>query len=156
VGERGGRQPVQLPQRAVRGCVRDEVVEVVGGAGGRRGALVREGRGARERVVRGADRRAVAEALAAEVGRERRGEGLEFRERRAEGELVGLVEQDGEQGLRAAGVLDGLLREEDGLRRSRVWCAVGGELGLLLGFIAGQVFEEKDEAIDGTAELLLV
>ena len=58
--------------------------------------------------------------------------------------------------MRAAGVLDGLLREEDGLRRSGVWSAIGGELGLLLGLVAGQVFEEKDEAIDGTAELLLV
>ena len=96
MGEGGGRESVQLPQRAGRGRVRDEVVEVVGGAGGRRGTFVCEGRGARERVVCGADRRAVAEALAAEVGRERRGEGLEFRERGPQRQLVGLVEQDGE------------------------------------------------------------
>jgi len=58
--------------------------------------------------------------------------------------------------LRAARVLDRLVREEDILRCARVWRAVGGQLGLLLGLITCQVLEEEDEAVDGTEEPLSV
>lgn len=145
-------QAVQLVQRAVDRRVGDEVVDVrvvvAGGAGG----FVDEGAGAREGVVRSADGLGVGERLAAQVRREPRREVLERAQlaadvdgRRVAGGRV-LVEDHREDGLRAAGVLDRLGREEE------VCAGVGVVRAVLRGCARGrrvaQVFEEEDDAVD--------
>lgn len=143
---RCGVQPVEFVERAVDGRVRDEVIEVV--VLGRHALLLAyKGAAARERVVRLADEFAVAEALAAEVRGHEAGEVFEFFERGADVDFVVLVQEHGEQRLGAAGVLDGLRGEEDLFCGGGVGRAVGGDFGLFLCVVAGQVFEEEDQAV---------
>lgn len=115
----------------------------------RRGRLIDERRRARKGVVCGADGLTVGEGLAAEIGREAGGEVLEGAQlgadvdsvrgsRRCGAGGVVVVEDDGEDGLRAAGVLDGLVGEEGrvGGRGGRgslvlaVWGRFGGGGGV--------------------------
>ena len=62
-----------------------------------------------------------------------------------------LVEQDGEEGLCAAGILDGLASEEEILGAVVVESSVSRDVGLGL---AGGVFEEEDDAVDGTTRVI--
>jgi hypothetical protein len=59
-----------------------------------------------------------------------------------------LVEQDAEQGLRAAGVLDGLRGEEEALRGIFVEGAVERLVAGVVGCVGGEL-EEEDDAVDG-------
>lgn len=92
--------------------------------------------------------------IATYVGRESSGELLKLPQLRPDVDLVLLVQQDGEERLRAARVLDGLGREEHVLGSGFVILAVQRcaarrlllflQLPLLL---ACGVFEEKNDAI---------
>ena len=104
-------ESVQLPQLAVDGNVRYEVVHVLARLGGL-AVLHREGLRPAEGVVRVPDRLAVADRQALHVGREVLGELLEG------GELVTKldlrpVEENRQDRLRRACVADHLLREEE-------------------------------------------
>lgn len=116
--------------------------------------LVRERASPRKAVVRAADRFRVRERLAAQLGREPRCEVFEGAELGAQrdgwlgGRRVVVVEDYGEDGLRAAGVLDGLGCEEDVLRCGWVVDSVEGGFGAGAGCFAGP-FEEEDYAVDG-------
>lgn len=135
-------EAVELVEQAVDGGVGDEVIDVVGlvvvaVADG----LVDEGGGAREGVVDFAHLLGVAQHFAAEVGREGGGEVAERLQGGAHVELlVGglrggqggggvLVEEDGEEGLGGAGVLDGLVREEES-------AACVGVVGAIFGLVS--------------------
>lgn len=82
------------------------------------------------------------------LGGESGGEVFEGGEVGADVEFVVFVEEDGEEGLGPAGVLDGLGGEEEGFGGRVV---VGAVEGLVLGSggVGGWVFEEKDYAVDG-------
>lgn len=63
-----------------------------------------------------------------------------------------MVEDDGENGLRAARVLDGLGSEEEAV------VSGGGVVGTVLGSVgslglAADPFEEEDDAVDGTLKI---
>lgn len=120
-----GLQAIQLIQHTVHGRIGNEMkhIAAVIVAVLRRGRLIDERRRARKGVMRGADGLAVGEGLAAQIGREAGGEVLEGAQLGADvdgvrGSRCGgaggvvVVEDDGENGLRAAGVLDGLVGEE--------------------------------------------
>jgi len=142
------------------------MVDIVGG-GGDALRLVCEGRGARESIVGGPDGGRIAERFAPEVGREACGEVLEggelgadrdaaFVAWRGEGRLLllllFLIQDDGEDGLGATGILDGLCGEEEvrwGFGCGRVEGAIEGSGGAVGG--GGDVLEQKNEAVDWTA-----
>ena len=154
-------QAVELIEGVVPHCVADEVEDVFGARRGVTLCLVGKGAAAREAVVCLPDQAGVGEGFAKEVGGEAGGkvfEGAELwadvdgcrrRLRRRVGGVV--VENYGENGLGAAGVLDGLAGEEeavvvDGGR------GIGAILwGIRVGRCRADVFEEEDDAIDGTA-----
>lgn len=131
-------QPIKLIQHTVDRRIRDEMIHIAALIIPilRRGRLINERRRARERIMRSTDSLAVREGLAAEIGREARGEifeGAQFganvdRVRGRGGERVVVVEDHGEDGLRAAGVLNGLRREE-----GRVGVVGGGFVFAVLG-----------------------
>lgn len=108
----------------------------------------------RKRIMRRPHRLGVRERLTAQIRREPRREVLEGPElisdvdgvRRGRGTV--LVEDYGEDGLRAAGVLDCLGREEEVLWRGFVVRSVYGGFGCCRGLVA-EVFEEEDYAVDG-------
>ena len=120
-------QSVQLVQLPIVRRVPDEVKHVLHSRGGIFLRLVGEGRRLGEGIVCLADQAGVAEGFAAQVGGETGGEVLEFAERGTDvdacvgGGCAGcggdasrvVVEDDGEDGLRAAGVLDCLGGEEE-------------------------------------------
>lgn len=142
-----GLQAVQLVQHAVDGRVGDEVEDVLRGLA-RALRLVGKGAAAREAVVHLADEVRVAEGLAAELGRQHHCEVAEILHLRANVDLGRLVHEHAEKGLRGAGVLYGLRREEDALRGIVVKGAVEGAVGRGVGPV-GWELEEEDDAVEG-------
>lgn len=162
-------QAVELVQRPARARVRDEVVDavVVVVARGRRGppgVVGDEGRGAREAVVAGADGVGVGQSLAAQVGGEAGGEVFEGSEGVADGDRgrggVGggvprggvVVEEERQEGLRRARVLDHLRGEEERRGGGVVVGPVRGPGGVRVcgrGPVGAWVFEEEDDAVQG-------
>lgn len=90
----------------------------------------------------------IAQCLAAELGRQGQCEVLEGTQRRADVDFVIFVEEYGEEGLCAAGILDGLRGKEEVLGGGVVVFAVFGSAGGV-GGLADGVFEEKDYAVEG-------
>lgn len=126
VGDGVGLQAVKFVEHGVVDGVADEVVYVLGGGGGGIAlGLVGEGAAPRETIVRLADQGRVGEGFTEQVGGEAGGEvfeGAQFRPdvdaggccARGMGELGSVVvEDDGEDGLGAACVLDGLAGKEE-------------------------------------------
>lgn len=119
--------------------------------------LVDKGTAARKRVVRVANQLRVGEGLAADLGGQRDGELAEVAKLVADVDLpgftllrdgrVGLVEEHAQQRLRAARVLDRLVREEEPLAGVVVEDAVFGLVGAPVGLVRG-VLEEEDDAVD--------
>lgn len=147
---RDGRllEAVELVEHAVDGRVRDEVEDVLAVAARPR-RLVRKGRAPREAIVHLADQVRVAQRLPAELGRQLNGKLAKVAHRAANVHALGrLVQQDRQQRLRRARVLDGLHGEEDALRGVVVKGAVEGPRGRCVGLV-GRVFEEEDDAIEG-------
>jgi len=142
-------EAIQLVDLAVYGHVSHEVIHVVVLRG--LALLHHERLGPCERVVRQADLVAVGDGQTLEVRGEIAREGLELGQRIAQLDVLA-VEQDGQDGLRGAGVADHLLGEEEPI-------LLAGELGRLGALpVVGLVLEEEDEAVDGrqVGELLLV
>lgn len=153
-------QAVQLVEHAVDGRVGDEVIHIRVLVGGRALCLVDEGRRPGERVVRGADDLRVGQRLAAEVGGEARGEFLERGQLGSDVDGHGrrrggvLVEDHGEDGLRAAGVLDRLPGEEDAVV-GRVLVIGAVRRGGRVARLASNPLEEEDDAVDGAVAMSL-
>lgn len=112
--------------------------------------------------MRSADGLGVGEGFAAQVGWETRREVLEGAELGADVDggstggrtgrvLLVVIQDDGENGLRAAGVLNRLRGEEEAffLGGGGVVGPVEGRGGVTLG--AGHPFEEENDAVDGAA-----
>lgn len=147
VGDGRGLQAVQLVQHAVDRCVSDEVEDVLGGFA-RPLRLVGKGAAAREAVVHLADEVRVAEGLAAELGRQDHCEFAKVLHLLADIDVPGLVHEHAKQGLRGAGVLDGLRGEEDALRGIVVKGAVQRAISRGVGSVSWE-FEEEDDAVEG-------
>lgn len=145
VGDGGGLQAVELVQLAVDGEVGDEVEGVVGLAVLLR--LVDKGAALGEAVVDLADELRVAEGLAADVGGEHAGKVLELAELVPDIDFVA-VQDDAEEGLGAASVLDGLVGEEDAVGGGFVVGAIVGGGSAGVGAVGGEL-EEEDDAVYG-------
>jgi len=154
----GGRlEAVELVEGPVDGGVGDEVEGVGGLVVGVALGLVDEGGGFREAVVHVADQLAVGEGLAAVFRGEGHGELAKVGQGGTDVDgIVGrggcgvgrLVEEHAEQGLGAAGILDGLRGEEEALRGVVVEGAVERLVAGAVGGVGG-VLEEEDNAVDG-------
>lgn len=155
-------QPIQLIQNTIERRIGYEMVELRVLFRNRRARrFIDERRRARKGIVRVADERRIAQRLAAQVWREARREVLEGAELGPDvdadaclrllgvaGEDGVLVEDHGEDGLRAAGVLDRLGGEEEPV----VCCfavvrAVLRDVGVAR--LAAGPFEEEDYAVHG-------
>lgn len=147
VGDWRGLEAIELVEDAVDGGVGDEVEDVLGGLAGA-GGLVGEGAAASEAVVHLADEVRVAKSLAAELWREDHCEVAKVVHLGPNVDVLRLVHEDAEQGLRRAGILDRLGGEEDALGGIVVEAAVEGSVGRGVGPV-GRVFEEEDYAVEG-------
>lgn len=111
--------------------------------------FVGKGAAAREAIVDFTDKIRVGQGLAAELGWQLDGEVAEITERSTNIDTGGgLVEEHAEEGLRGAGILDGLGSEEDGACGVVVEGAVEGAVDGGVGAV-GWVLEEEDDAVEG-------
>lgn len=147
VGDWRRLEAVELVEDAVDWGVGDEVEDVLGGLAGA-GCLVSKGAAAGEAVVDLADEVRVAKGLAAELWREDHCEVAKVVHLGPNVDVLRLVHEDAEQGLRRAGILDRLGGEEDGLGGIVVEAAVEGPVRRGIGPV-GRVFEEEDYAVEG-------
>jgi len=149
VGDGRGLEAVELVQGAVDVCVGDEVEDVLALARVLALRLIGERARLGEAIVHVTNQLRVAECLAAELGGQNHGEFLEVAEVGANVDLAGLVlvEQHGQQSLRAARILDRLCGEEEVLCRVVVECAVERLVCGGIGAVC-RILEEEDDAVD--------
>lgn len=114
MGYRSRLQPVELVQRAIDGRVRNEVEGVLGLASLLR--LVGERAAPRKAVVHLPDQIGIAQRLAPELGRQHHGELAKVSHLGSNVDILRLVHQDAEEGLRGARILDCLGGKEHLLR----------------------------------------
>lgn len=145
VGDGSRLQAVELVEGSVDGGIGDEVEGVLGLA--RLLRLVDKGTAPGKAVVHLADQIRVAQRLASEFRRQRHGELAKVLHLGPNLHVIRLVHEHTQQGLRRAGILYRLRREEDVLGGGVVEGPVERPVGRRIRAV-GRVFEEEYDAVE--------